>query len=169
MKQILVGMDDFVGPWVAKWCGANFIKGACSTIGLAEDGKIIAGVLYEAWNGANLSMHVAAEGRRWLTRDFLFACFDYPFNQLKVKRVTGLVPSMNLEAQRFDEHLGFRREAILKDAYPGGDLIIYSMFRDDCRWLNLKRHSNVNGIEATAGLPLHAESGDAGACSATAH
>jgi hypothetical protein len=143
MRQILLDCDSLVGPFVAARSGAQYIPAAAKCIGLVEDGKVIAGVMYEAYNGANVSMHVAGEGRRWLTRDFLWICFDYPFNQLGVKRVTGVVPSSNADARRFDEHLGFVYEATLKDAYPGGDLIIYSMHRDQCRWLNLRMPSYV--------------------------
>jgi RimJ/RimL family protein N-acetyltransferase len=110
-------------------------------IGLEEDGELIAGVTFDNFNGASICMHVAAaEGKRWMTREYLWFCFHYPFEQLGVKRITGLVPASNTVAQRFDEHLGFKLEARLKDAAPDGDLLVYAMFKDDCRFLRMKRH-----------------------------
>ena len=73
-----------------------------------------------------------------MNREFLWFCFYYPFEQLRVNKILGLVESTNLEAQRLNEHLGFTLEATLKDAAPKGDLLIYSMKRDQCKWLDLK-------------------------------
>jgi hypothetical protein len=73
-----------------------------------------------------------------MNREYLWYCFHYPFEELKVHKILGLVESDNLEAQKLDEHLGFTLEATLKSAAPKGDLLIYSMTRDQCKWLNLK-------------------------------
>jgi hypothetical protein len=105
-------------------------------IGVMEDGRILAGVKLDQWNGASICMHVAAiPGKRWMTRELLFASFDYPFNQLGVRKILGLVSASNTAARAFDEHLGFEVEATLKDAAPDGDLLVYSMTRDRCRFL----------------------------------
>lgn len=105
-------------------------------IGLERHGELVAGVLYEGFNGHHIWMHVAAlAGRRWMTRQYLYACFAYPFVQCGVRRVRGSVNASNVEAQRFDEHLGFTREAVLKGAASdGGDVIIYVMEKKDCRY-----------------------------------
>ncbi len=135
MKKILTGRDELVGPWVCKRTGGEWWPGMGTAIGLEQDGKLIAGVLYDNYNGANIQMHVAGEGRRWLNRDYLRFCFHYPFNQLKVKRITGIVPSVNDDALKFDTHIGFRYETTLRDAHPDGDLIVLVMRREDCRWI----------------------------------
>lgn len=142
MSQIIVGADSWVGPWVCERAGGVWTPGRGVAIGLATDtGELRAGVLFEDYNGANLLMHVAAvPGRTWLHREFLWYCFYYPFMENGCKRVTGIVPSTNLEARRFDEHLGFTLEATLKDAHPDGDLCVYVMRKEDCRWLNLQRN-----------------------------
>lgn len=67
--------------------------------------------------------------------------FDYPFRQLQVKRITAPVASCNRHAQEFMNRIGFELETTLKDAHPQGDLLIYKMTPDKCRWLKLKeRH-----------------------------
>lgn len=106
-------------------------------LGLERDGVLVAGVLYEGFNGQNVWMHVAAEpGGRWMTKDYLHYCFHYPFNEMGVKRVSGYVNASNVEARRLDEHLGFKQEAVLSGAAPdGGDVVVYAMWRDDCRFL----------------------------------
>lgn len=73
-----------------------------------------------------------------MTREYLWACFDYPFNQAKVHRITGLVGEGNHLARKFDEHLGFKLETRLKGAHPTGDLLVYVMRREQCKWLRIK-------------------------------
>jgi len=129
--------------------GNVFVRG--QTIGLAENGELIAGVVYEDFNGRSVTAHIAAKpGRRWMTKEFLAVIFDYPFNQLKVEKLIGVVPSGNLEARRLDEHFGFTIEARLKDCHPTGDLLIYTMRRDQCRWLGLWEKLNVARHDAAA-------------------
>ena len=111
--------------------------GGMKGLGLERDGELIAGVLYEGFNGRNVWMHVAANpGGKWMTRSYLRYCFEYPFDEMMVDRISGYVSANNTDAVRLDEHLGFKREAVLQGAAPdGGDVIIYVMRREDCRFL----------------------------------
>ncbi len=133
-----------VGPEVVQWVATrtnefgNF--GAAVGIGWARNGELVAGVAYNEFNGVNINAHIASSGRHWLTRDFLWAIFDYPFRQLGVQRITGLVGEGNAAARRFDEHLGFTLETKLTGAHPTGDLLVYVMWKHDCRWLE-KNHA----------------------------
>jgi len=99
-----------------------------------RDGKILGVVGFDGWNGASCQMHVAGEGN-WVTRDLLFAGFDYPFNVAGCRVVLGLVPSGNKQALRFDKHVGFEEVARIKDAHPDGELILLKMRRENCRYL----------------------------------
>ena len=125
---------DLVGPWVCARAGGQWTPGAGTAIGWLKDGRIVAGVLYCEWNGAQVVSHIAGDGN-WLKRPLLWVMFDYPFNQLKVKRISAPVADSNERCKRFLEHLGFEREATLRDAHPDGDLIIYRMTKAMCRWL----------------------------------
>lgn len=106
-------------------------------LGLERDGVLVAGVLYEGFNGRSVWTHIAAEpGARWLTRDFLRYIFEYPFNEMGVQSVFGWVESRNERARRFDEKLGFEIDACLQDAGPDGqDILIYRMRRDQCKFI----------------------------------
>lgn len=144
--KIVMGQNDRLGPWmVARQQYAEWIPGSGQTIGLlSDDDEPIAVAAFDQYNEANINIHIAAvPGKRWATPNFLWYCFYYPFIQLGVKRVTGIVASTNLAARRFDEHIGFTLEATLKDAHPDGDLLVYCMTKDQCRWLNYKDRSHV--------------------------
>lgn len=106
-------------------------------IGLTKDDELVAGVIFNDYSGSNMFMHVAAiPGRRWMTRGYLYAVFAYPFLQLNLIRVTGWVEANNIDSRRFNEHIGFKQEAVLKQAGRNGvDVIIYSMFKEDCRFI----------------------------------
>ena len=140
MKKAIYGQDFFISKWVGlRIDEADF--GPCKAIGLEEDGNLIAGVVYNLYNGPSICMHVAAvPGKRWMTKDYLYRCFAYPFEQLNCNRVTGLVKADNTEARRFDEHLGFVQEGIIrKGAEDGTDMILYGMLKEECRWLGVKK------------------------------
>lgn len=126
---------DVIGPWVASRIkGMTYYSGTSTAIARVKDGRIVAGVLYQDHNGPNVYAHIAIDPGG-MNREFLSIIFDYPFNQLKVKRITGVVASSNVAARKLDEHLGFELEAILHDAHPDGDLCIYKMTADRCRWI----------------------------------
>lgn len=137
MKQVVIG------PAVVAWVAAQMKRGegyGLSTgIGLEENGDLIAGVVYNEFNGVNLCAHIAGVGKRWMTREYLWTIFDYAFNQCKVKRVTGFVEDENIAALRLDKKLGFKYEGRLKDAYVNGDILILVCRREDAqKWLDLK-------------------------------
>lgn len=137
-RRIVTGQR--VVEWVAKRTNEFGNFGAAVALGVERDGELVGGVVFNDYNGVNINMHVAAvAGSYWLNRGFLWMCFDYPFRQLKVKRVTGLVGEGNARARQFDEKVGFKLETRLKDAHPTGDLLVYVMRPDDCRWLKYQR------------------------------
>ena len=131
--MIVLGKE--VVEWVARRTNEFGGFGTDIGIGWARAGQLVASVAYADWNGPNVVCHIAADGKRWATREYLWTIFDYPFNQLRVKRITVCVGEGNAASRRFVEHLGFTLEAELAGAHPTGDLRIYRMFRSDCRYL----------------------------------
>jgi RimJ/RimL family protein N-acetyltransferase len=115
--------------------------GRCSAMGLVRDGRLVAGLIYNGVDEENICLHIGAEdGSRWLTPQFLFAAFDYPFNQLGKRRITALLRSGNAKAIGFVENIGFELEGRLANYYANGDArLIYGMLREKCRFLNMKK------------------------------
>lgn len=138
MKRIVDNEPQRVGEFVSRLMGNEGWSGF-GAIGVEEDGELIAGAVYDNYNGASISMHIAAlPGKRWMMRKALWFAFYYPFCQLNVNRISGFVSASNREAQRFAQHLGFELEACMKDAHPDGDVLVYRMFKEDCRFLEMK-------------------------------
>lgn len=123
---------------MCKRTGGRYIKGDGTYIGLETDGKIVAVAGYDGYNGASIRVHLAVDGK--ITPEFLWYGFYYPFEELKVKKLIGLVASTNHKALRLDKHFGYVEEAVIKDAVPYGDLHILTMTKDQCRYLTRKHH-----------------------------
>jgi hypothetical protein len=137
-NQIFYGDSAEVKTWMVQRFGQVAPQAAHSTITLVRAGTIRGAVWLENYNGASAVIHVAGDGRRWLTREFAEAVFHYAFNVLACRKLIGIVREVNSDAQRFDENLGFRRECVIEDADPEGALIIYSLKREDCKFLEKK-------------------------------
>ena len=139
VKRVLVRCEDLFGPWIGSKLGFEWFSGRGQIIGLMDERQgPVAAALFEGCNGASISVHLASAHRQWLNREFLwFVCY-YPFEQLKVHKVIAPIESSNSDSIRWTEHFGFTLEATLKDAAPKGDLLIYTITRDQCKWLALK-------------------------------
>jgi hypothetical protein len=105
---------------------------------VTPEGNVLGGVIYDGFTGGNIFMHQAGFDRRWLRGNMLWIVFDYPFNQLHVRKVAGTINSNNQELLDFNVRLGFKEEARIRNAYPNGDMLVLTMAREECRWLNLK-------------------------------
>lgn len=129
-----------VGPQVVRWV-EGYINpfgrfGTDIGIGWMKGGRIVAGVVYDEFNGQNVVCHIATDkSRQWASREYLRTIFDYPFNQMKVKRITVCVGEGNTDSRRFVLKLGFKAETTLRAAHPTGDLIVFSMFKESCKWI----------------------------------
>lgn len=137
-KRLVYGEDERVGMWISERAGGEWRQGG-KCIGLERDGELIAGMMVDWYNGASCYMHVAAEGRHWLNRDFLWHCFHYVFRKLNCNVAIGLVSSANKAALKFDTHLGFVEVARIPKADPEGDLVVLTVTKDAAgKWLDLK-------------------------------
>lgn len=135
MRRVILNERDRCAEWARQRIPHVPSWGEwCEAIGLEDDGELLAVVVFNLYSGADIAMHIAAvPGRRWMTREFLRVAFRYPFVQLGCRRVSGYVPASNADAQRFDEHLGFRREGLMRHALPDDDIIVYGMLREEAR------------------------------------
>lgn len=81
---------------------------------------------------------MAGVGPGWATPEFLWAGFDYPFNQCGCEVLLARVTDP--QVVELDKRLGFKTDFILDGAHPDGALHYMSMRRAECRWLNRRHH-----------------------------
>lgn len=125
-----------IGNWVADRINGGYFAELSSAIGLQKDAKTIAGVIYENWNKRTVFCHIAIEGR--LTKSYLKAIFDYPFNVLNVEKIIVPVVKSNQKSIKLVQNMGFAEEARIKDGAPDGDIIFMTLARKDCRFLGVR-------------------------------
>ena len=106
---------------------------AIGRVGVA--GQLIGVVGYNGFCGRCCSMHIAGDGN-WVSREFIRAAFDYPFNQIGVEYVVSPLGADNHRALKFDKHFGFTELARIPEGWDVGvDLVILKLKKSDCKWL----------------------------------
>jgi RimJ/RimL family protein N-acetyltransferase len=100
---------------------------------LKRNGEFVAGVIYENWNRQSITCHIAIFGR--LTPRYLAVIFDYPFVVCDVKKIIVPVDATNLKSVILVENMGFKEEARIKDGMANGDLILYTLAKENCKYL----------------------------------
>jgi L-amino acid N-acyltransferase YncA len=136
MRRVTTEDQPYLRGWIAGVLGIKFSDYA-TFIGQEINGEIKAVVAYDNILDKSCMMHTAAIVPNWISKDLLWAAFDYPFNILKVKVILATVASTNEEALKLDRHLGFVDKAYIEDAHLHGDLVILAMRRENCRWLDI--------------------------------
>jgi RimJ/RimL family protein N-acetyltransferase len=136
-----------VGEWVCSQTGGGYHDARSNAIGLCRDNDIVAGVVYENWNGRSIVCHIAVEGR--MTPAYLAAIFDYPFNVCGVDKIIAPVSSGNGKALKLVGKMGFTEEARIHNADTAGDIVFLTMTRDSCRFLGKRYGQKVT--ETTSG------------------
>ena len=128
---MIVASKDRVGAWVAKKLFARFNPD--EAIGLERSGQMVAGVVYESWNGASFIVHIVVDGL--MTPAYLGAIFHYPFVHCGASKIIAPIAPSNEESIKLVTKMGFTREATLSDAHPDGDLLLYTMKPEACRYI----------------------------------
>lgn len=123
-----------VARWVARMVEGDAL-GAQSAVGWLRDDVLTCGVFYENFTGRSITATIAISPGAVVPKDFLWAIFNYPFNQLKVFKIFAMVGETNLRSQRLVEKMGFVRETVICDYYPDGDMFVYAMTKQQCRFL----------------------------------
>ena len=137
MRQVVTADQDYMRAWLGNKLGEKLPENT-TCIGQQKDGNLIAVIGYCGFRAKSCLMHVAAIDENWISKDLLWATFDYPFNKLGVSVILATVSSNNKEALKLDRHLGFVDKAYIEDAHEDGDLVILAMRREQCCYLDIK-------------------------------
>lgn len=130
--------NDIHGHWIAKATNSVYSPGVETVISRSENGLLYGGVIFSNYTGASMCIDVAGMKPNWCNRNLIWLTFVYAFQQMRCRVLIGRLASTNAKAIRFDLHVGFKETARIKDAVLNGDLVILTMYKEDCQWLNLK-------------------------------
>lgn len=143
--KLVLGKDDLVGAFVAAQIPWVEDFGPCAALGVeANDGTPVGGVVFFNYNPHYSSIEIAGAAlrRKWLTLKLINEIMAYPFDQLKVGRITALTPRKATSARRFLEQFGFKREGLARRGFGTDDAVLYGLLASEWRaspWSSKRR------------------------------
>lgn len=137
LGAVVFGADAEVAQWVGRSIPGYIASPDAKALGVVKGGQLVAGVVFERWNGVHVEASIVARPRsRWADRRTLFALFHYPFVTLGCRAISVTVPGSNLLSLNLSTKLGFEPKAIIPfAAHDGGPLIVLQQYRETCRWI----------------------------------
>lgn len=106
-------------------------------LGQVIDGQLRAVAVFCEFVGNMCNFHLCSTGNHWMSKQFLWAMFDYPFEKLGVKVILAHVRGSNTKSLNLSRKLGFKELGRIPEALDDGDLVIFTMQPNECRWLTL--------------------------------
>lgn len=144
---LITNHPDIVGPWVYARTGGIFLPEVSQAIGQVDsEGNLVAGVVFEGYNGASMKGHIAVDPKARLSREFLWYMGHYAFDEIKVNKVIGLVDSSNIQALKVDKKMGFVEEHRIEGAAVGGDLVVLTLTKENYRYTGVRPHENFKRV-----------------------
>ena len=146
--RLVVGHDQFFADWVAAripQLAGTLGFGPCTAIGVAHGAVVLGACVYHGFapQWRDIQMSFASVDRRWLIGPpgdrlgLIRGLMAYPFDQLKVARVTTYTPKRNREARRFLDRFGFKREGLIRRGFGSDDMVVSGLLQSEwaaSRW-----------------------------------
>lgn len=136
MRGLTVENQDYMRLWATRVLDLPLPTDA-TCLGQVIDDELRAVVVYCNFQGKSCQTHICSVGSNWMSKDFLWAMFDYPFNKLGLKVILGIISGSNDKSLKLSRKLGFEDVAKIPDAHKDGDLWILTMRKHQCKWLNI--------------------------------
>lgn len=115
--------------------GCSFFNSRWLSV-MSDDGELLAVVAYYGFSEGNCEFSVATFGKCNFSRSVLRELFAWPFQQLRLRRVTAVSSFRNPRAINQLERLGFVREGIARNWFPDAHGMILGMTQEECKWLS---------------------------------
>lgn len=128
MSCLIYGFDTELAAWavsrIPHMRGGGF--GPCRAIGVMRGrdpddmgAPMQAVVVFHDYIEQVKTCQVSVASRTpiWARSDIIAALLKYPFEQLGVNLIWSAMPHENLKTIRFNEHLGFKRDAVLRHRF----------------------------------------------------
>lgn len=146
MDQIILN-DCEHGTDIARCAGVGYNPKTCCNFARVRDDVLMGGVVFSNYTGESIAIHSGSFDPHWINRDMLYVTFDYPFNQLGVKRIFGQVPEDNTHAQEFNLKVGFKYVARIEGVFRHNiACMVMCLERADCRFLKVRPRGIVSNL-----------------------
>ena len=137
VETIVDETDPDAATMVIERLGLSGLHPTARIIAFRDREGIRGAFYFERYTGPGGSVHAHWCGRdaRWLKGYMLTLAFMYAYDQLRCQIIFGEVKAKSAQTRAIDEKLGFKEITRLVGYYPGDDLILYSLHKQDCVWL----------------------------------
>lgn len=137
-----------VGEWVVAQTEGHYAAEKSVAIGLERDGELVAGTVYENWNGESVVCHIAWQR---VTSAYLAAIYHYPYRVANVGKIIAPISSNHTRALALVSKMGFSEEARIRDAaHDSGDIVFLTQTPERCRFLEPRYGKKITGTAASA-------------------
>mgnify|MGYP001809820792 CR=1 FL=1 len=150
MKLVSGIWSQPVAKWAADQIGRDIEWGPCEAIGVVDSqDTLIAGVVFSNYQPhfRNIEVSFAAIRRDWLTANLARGILSYPFDQLKVSRITCLTPKRNRAARQFLKKFGFVEEGNVRGGFGNDDMIVSGLLESE--WRKHRYHGKTQAPGST--------------------
>lgn len=147
--KVVYGRDLEIATWVGERIAADFntrfdAKGnrQFHAIGVEHGNKIIAGVVYHNYyhEVRAIEISMASDTPTWAKPEIIGELLYYPFITLNCQRISTLTPAKNQKALKFNYHLGFTKEGLIRRGDLTDDIVLNGMLIEEAdRWLTAYR------------------------------
>lgn len=119
---------------------AKFSPNGMTVISRSEQDDLRGGVVYENYTGkgGTCVVHFAGFHDNWINRDLLWVGFHYPFVQMECNSIFAQVKSRNWNSRNVVAAMGYKEVILLPNVYPDDDMILYRLYKEDCKYLDIK-------------------------------
>lgn len=125
----MIVSDDRVARFVSEALGVGFCP-PWSSMGIERDGEIVAGAIFNCFEGA--AVHVSVAGTGW-TRGFFEAVGRYVYGTLGCERITFVTESEGVA--KLAERLGGQIEGRMRSHFgPKRDGIVVGVLREEWKY-----------------------------------
>lgn len=130
--MVITGQDAVLLHWARK----NGFEdcGPASAMGFSINGEIVAVAVFFNYRSPDIEIGVISKTPRWASRGHLKAIAQYVYGQLNCSRLTAHVNASDSKLCGLMGRLGFQREGTLRAASAFGDVAVYGLLKEECRW-----------------------------------
>lgn len=147
-------VSGFVSERMPTGRGRGF--GNCTTIGVVEDGDLVAGIVFHNWDPEAMTMEISAAAlpnHPWLSRETIKRMYQYPFLGCRCQMVINRVAADDERQLRMLAVYGYDFFRIPRAAGRNKDVIVCLLTRE--AWEGNKfnkrfKHHEVHAIQEAA-------------------
>lgn len=125
--------------WVEQRASCTLSSNATGIKVVRKDGSIAGMVAYDSWTKNSVQAHMAVESPiAW--RALAPETFRYPFEQVGIGVILGVIPAYNQKSLTMAKRLGLVETYRVPNGWDTGvDLVLLELAKENCRWLSGSR------------------------------